>query len=446
MMTTRQWSLVLALFGALAGAVQAQTPGQDPAQVPSPAQAQTLVLQPDRVFTAEDRQAHAGWSVVVEGDHIVAVGPAEALHVPAGARRIRLAETTLLPGLIDAHSHLFLHPYNETLWDVQVLKESTAYRTLRASNQARETLLAGFTSLRDLGTEGAGAADVALKKAIDDGMVPGPRLWVVTRAIVALGAYGPRRRDYNGDRTLPQGAQEASGPLELARAVREQAADGADWIKVYADYGAGPAGETRPTFSVEELKALVDQAHDLGRPVAAHAMSDEGMRRAALAGVDTIEHGYAGTPATFRLMAEKGVAYLPTLTAAEAYGEYFDGYHPGSSPPTADMRDCANALRFAMQAGVRIGNGSDVGVFRHGDNARELEWLVRDGMTAPDALLAATAVDAAILRQSERIGRIRPGLLADLIAVRGDPTSDISAVRHVVFVMKGGAIVKQPAP
>jgi imidazolonepropionase-like amidohydrolase len=324
-----------------------------------------------------------------------------------------------------------------------VLKEPLAYRTARAVRHARDTLEAGFTTERDLGTEGAANADVGLKRAIDEGLVPGPRMAVATRAIVAVGGYAPSRKAYAID-DLPQGAQEASGVDEVVRAVREQAAAGADWIKVYADYRVGGAGETAPTFSIAELAALVETAHALGRPVAAHASSDEGMRRAVVAGVDTIEHGYGGSEATFRLMKEKGTALIPTLTAPEATSTYFQHYVAGQTPPTPAMANAERGFRLAMKLGVTIGNGSDVGVFRHGDNGRELEWMVRDGMAPADALLAATAVDAKILRMDSKIGRIRPGLLADLVAVRGDPTADISAVRHPVLVMKGGVVVKGP--
>lgn len=378
-----------------------------------------LLLKPARVWS--DGVAHDGWSVRVEGARIAAMG---AEIDAREAQAVELSGLTLMPGLMDLHSHLFLHPYNEAPWDDQVLKESEAYRTVRAVRHAEATLRAGFTLLRDLGTEGAGYADVALKRAIDDGLVPGPRLVVATRAIVATGSYGPARAKFRPDCCFPQGAEEASGADEVVRAVRHQASHGADWIKVYADYRAGPGGETVATFSVAELKALVDAAHSLARPVAAHATSDEGMRRAALAGVDTIEHGYGGTPETFALMARNAVAYLPTLTACEAIGEYFGARER--------MDDAIRAFRAAREAGVTIGLGSDVGVFAHGTNAREMAWMERLGMSRDEVLAAATAVNAQILRRGHELGHVRQGHLADLVAMDGAGT--------VAWVMKDGVV------
>lgn len=398
-----------------------------------------ILLRPQRIWTAGESLTSS--DILVEGDRIAAIGVREA---PENANVVALPRLTLLPGLMDLHSHLFLHPYNETPWDDQVLKQSEAYRTVRAVGHAKATLEAGFTLLRDLGTEGAGYADIALKRAIEEGLAPGPRLVVAGRAIVATGSYGPARAKFRPDCCMPQGAEEASGIDEIVRAVRHQASHGADWIKVYADYRAGPKGETVATFSLDELKALVDTAHDLMRPVAAHATGDEGMRRAAEAGVDTIEHGYGGTRATFALMARKNIAFLPTLTAAEAIAEYFHGYVPGG-PLHPRIEEAATAFRLARDEGVVIGCGSDVGVFAHGTNRRELDGMVRLGMSASEALSAATLVNAKIVGRHDSLGRVAPGYLADLIAVEGDPAADIGALGRVAFVMKNGEVVKTPA-
>jgi imidazolonepropionase-like amidohydrolase len=398
----------------------------------------SFLLRPAAVF--DGQQLHADWEVLVSGAKIAAAGPAVEVTAPPNTRTIDLPNDTLVPGLIEGHSHLFLHPYNETPWNDQVTNESLAFRTARATAHAQRTLLAGFTTMRDLGTEGAGYGDVGLKKAIDQGIVPGPRLIVVTRAIVATASYGPK---LSTDLDLPQGAQEASGMEEIVRVAREQIGKGADWVKLYADYRWGAGESSRPTFSQEEMAVAVTAAHDAGRPVAAHAMTAEGMRRAILAGVDTIEHGDEGTPEVFKLMKEHGVAFCPTVAAGDAVSQY-GGWKKGTDPEPERMRRKRISMKAAREAGVTFAMGGDVGVFAHGDNAREMELLVHEyGFTPLEVLRQATSGNAAIFHLADR-GNIRPGLLADLVALAGDPTKEVGALRQVRFVMKGGAIFRGP--
>lgn len=398
-------------------------------------QPQTLVLHPTRVFDGETM--HEGWAIRVTGDRIEAAGPANAVN-SSGAKVIELAGATLLPGLVEGHSHILLHPYNETLWEDQVLREGLALRAARAVNHLRVTLMAGFTTVRDLGTEGAGYADVELRDAVKQGIIPGPRVLAATRAIVATGSYAPK--GFAPEWSVPQGAEEVDGIDGMVRVVRDQIGHGADWIKLYADYRWGPQPGAHPTFSVEEMKAAVETARSAGVPVAVHATTSEGMRRAVLAGVETIEHGDGGTPEIFKLMAEHHVAFCPTLAAGDATAQYA-GWKKGQQPEPAAITAKRASFKAALESGVAILSGSDVGVFAHGDNVRELELMVDYGMRPLDTVKAATSVAGRVLHLN--IGQVKPGMLADLIAVDGNPANDISALRRVRFVMKSGTIYRE---
>ncbi|MBW8873446.1 MAG: amidohydrolase family protein [Acidobacteria bacterium] len=403
-----------------------------PAAPPAPA---PLLLTSARVLDPAGDRLLDGRDVLIENGRITDVGPTGTLPAPAGTRKIDLAGLTLIPGLIEMHSHLLLHPYDETPWDDQVLKEPLELRTIRAVVAAKATLEAGFTTVRDLGTEGAGFADVALRDAITQRMIPGPRVLAATRAIVATGSYGPAGFDPRWD--IPKGAQVVDGPVEMRKAVRQQIAAGADWIKVYADYRRRP-GITTPTLTQEEMAAAVDEARSAGLLVAAHAYTEEGIRRAVLAGVKTIEHGTSVTDELLALMKQKGVALIPTLAATEAVSRYA-GWKPGEPEPQR-VKETREMFARALKSGVTLANGSDVGVFAHGKNARELELMVAYGMSPAQALRAATITAAAVLRKDQELGRIAPGYFADLVAVKGNPLADIAVIEQPAVVLKEGQI------
>ncbi|GHM99907.1 hypothetical protein WSM22_13970 [Cytophagales bacterium WSM2-2] len=399
--------------------------------------AQQYYLTADRIFDGE--AIREGWAVVVEGNKIISIGPKEKISAPANSVKINYPNSTLLPGLIEGHSHLLLHPYNETSWDDQVMKESDTYRVARATVHAKNTLMAGFTTVRDLGSEGAGYADVELKKAINDGIIIGPRMIVAGKAIVATGSYGPK--GYDADVKYIKGAEEADGD-NLIKVTRDQIGNGADLVKVYADYRWGKNNEAMPTFSIDELKLIVETARSSGRPVVAHASTIEGMRRSILAGIETIEHGDEGTIEIFKLMKEKGVALCPTLAAGDAISQY-RGWKKGNGQDPERIKKKKECFKLALQSGVTILAGGDVGVFTHGDNTRELELMVEYGMPATDVLKSVTSVNAKVFHVDNQIGSIKEGLKADLIVVTGDPSKNISDLRKIQFVMKDGVIHRQ---
>jgi len=402
------------------------------------AQAPSIVLVPAAVFDGVSPVAHRDWIVVISGPAISYVGPTRPDINGQNPRRIDLPGLTLMPGMIDAHVHFFLHPYNEAQWDDQVLKEPVALRIARATVHAANTLLAGFTTVRDLGTEGAGYADAGLREAITTRIIPGPRLLISSKAVVATGSYAPSRTNYSYE--TPLGAEEADATT-LQRVIRDQIGHGADWIKLYGDTRWGPTGDERPTFSDEEMKLAAVTTRDSGRELVVHASTPEGMRRATRAGAKTIEHGDDGTIEVFRLMARSGTAYCPTLTATEAVQSY-RGWKKGVDPVPAAVIAKKKAFTSALASGVTICNGSDAGVFTHGDNVRELELMREYGMKHHDVLMSATSVTAKALGIADQVGRLAPGLRADIIAVAGDPLGDLSALRRVRFVMKDGLVYR----
>ena len=398
------------------------------------ASSQTL-LKPDRVF--DGNQMHEGWVVLVKDNKILDVGPSSNVKSPKGTKEIILKGKTLMPGLIEGHSHVLLHPYNETGWNDQVLKESPVERSIRATNHVKNSLLAGVTTMRDLGAEGAGYSDVYIKKTIDEGIIIGPRLLVAGPAVVATGAYGPK--GFHDGVHVPLGAEEASGN-DVIKTVRRQLGNGADFIKIYADYRWKPGAVSNPTFTLDEIKLMVEVAESAGSYVVAHASTPEGMRRAILGGVETIEHGDGGTAEIFKLMKENNVGFCPTIAAGDAIMQY-NGWDKGKDPEPARIIQKRKSFKLALESGVDIVFGGDVGVFKHGENYRELELMVEYGMTPTKALQSATLLNANIFHL-DNLGQLKKGFLADIIAVDGNPTKDIKTMRNVRFVMKDGVVYK----
>jgi imidazolonepropionase-like amidohydrolase len=398
---------------------------------------QTYFLTADRVWDGQNIQT--GWGVLIEGNKITAVGPTSQINVPSTAVKISYPNSTITPGLIEGHSHLLLYPYNITDWDTQVLKESDSYRTVRATVHAKNTLMAGFTTARDLGTEGAGYSDVALKRAINEGIVPGPRLLVAGRAIVSTGSYGPK--GYDTDMEIMLGAEPADGN-NLIKVVRDQIGKGADFIKIYADYRWGINGEDQPSFTLDELKLINEVTRSSGRAMVCHAKSKEAIRRAVLAGAETIEHGDFIDLETGKLMKEYNVTYIPTIAAVDVISQY-RGWVKEKTQEPERVTIKKKSFKEAIQSGVAIGMGGDVGVFPHGTNVLELELMVEYGLPVIDALKACTSVNAKAFHLDNQLGFLKPNYTADVVIVTGDPSKNISDLRNVKFVMKEGAIFRQ---
>ena len=392
-------------------------------------------LTADRLFDGE--KMWTGKAVLVKGNKIMAIVE-KSSPIPPGAKVLDFKNATLLPGLIEGHAHLFLYPYNITDWDTQVLKETDALRTIRASVHAKNTLMAGFTSVRDLGTEGAGYADVSLKKAILDKIIEGPRMMVAGRAIVSTGSYGPK--GYDNDQKIMLGAEPADGN-ELVRVVRDQIWQGADFIKIYADYRWGLMGEDRPTFTLDELKLINEVTTSSGRVMVCHAKSKEAIRRSVLAGAVTIEHGDFLDEEIGKLMKEHQVIFMPTIAAVDKITQY-RGWKKSIDPDPENVVRKKLSFKAALASGVTIGMGGDVGVFPHGDNVMEMELMAEYGMPNLDILKAATSVNARAMNWQDKLGHIKEGFLADLVVVKGNPLENISQIREVKFVMKDGVIYK----
>jgi len=406
-----------------------------PAQSTAPAD-HWIAVRAGRLFEGTENLV-ANQVILIKGDRIVKVGPAERVQVPADAEVVDLTHATVLPGLIDAHTHVF---GNGPDFDTQILRDSYQYRTLTALANAQKDLMAGFTTLRDLKTLGAVYSDVDLRNAIDRGIVPGPRMQVATRGIQATGGF--IMRGYSTEVPLPSALQVVDSPWAAREAVRDQVAHDADLIKLYAAYDFHFTSDGKmvvtPTFTAEEVNAIVDEAHKKGRRVSCHAFGGEGLRNCLNAGVESIEHGVDLEDSDIKLMVQKGIYLVPTLYHYQLDREHDMKKYGGHSVAEASER----SFRKALAEGVKVAFGSGVGPFPHGTQTKEFEYLVKFGMTPVQAIRAATSEAAQLMGWGDRIGSVEAGKFADLVAVAVDPIADITELERVKFVMKGGQVFK----
>lgn len=405
---------------------------------------QVVAIRAGRLFDSKSGNMLSNQVVLIRGDRITDVVPAGRAIIPAGARVIDLSRATVLPGLIDAHTHIMLTGEFNGRYDEELLKESWQYRTIEAVVNARKDLEAGFTSMRDLETEGAMYSDVDVRNAINRGLVPGPRLEVATRALSTMGSYP--LLGYSPEVTVPKGVQIVDGPWECRKAVREERSYGADLIKVYSTQKGyfTPDGQYHaiPTFTLEEMEAIVDEAHRLGLKVACHSYGGEGLHNCIDAGVDSIEHGLDLDDDAITKMLARGIWYVPTLYVYTLVPS-LDAQElkvTGGKLNTIRMHELS--FKKALARGVKIAFGTDVGPFPHGTQAKEFEFMVQYGMAPGQAIQAATVNAADLLGWQDRVGSIEAGNFADLVAVSGDPLADITELERVKFVMKGGEVVR----
>jgi imidazolonepropionase-like amidohydrolase len=405
------------------------------AQTPAPSD-HWIAVRAGRLFTGTDR-LQANQIVLIKGDRIKEVGSAETVKIPPGTEIIDLNRATVLPGLIDAHTHVF---GNGPDFETQILRESYQYRTLTALANAQKDLAIGFTTLRDLKSLGAMYSDVDLRNAIDRGVVQGPRMQVATRGLQSTGGFV--MRGFSMELPVPSALEVVDSPWAAREAVRDQVAHDADLIKLYAAYDFHFTADGKmivpPTFTAEEVNAIVDEAHKKGRKVSCHAFGGEGLRNCLNAGVDSLEHGVDLEDADIKLMLQKGIYLVPTLYHYQLDRERDMKRHGGHSVAEVSERSFSRAVA----QGVKVAFGSGVGPFPHGSQAKEFEYMVKFGMTPVQAIRAATIDAATLMGWNDRIGSVEPGKFADLVAVEGDPTHDITELERVKFVMKGGHVFK----